>query len=88
MLNKRAQISEIMTWIVATLIIISILIIFLYASTILAQKTKIVQIKNLKLDSGKGTDLLEIKNLIAYESASNEDKQIIENWKEKNNEVS
>ncbi len=84
MLNKKAQISEVMTWVVATLVILCILIIFIYASSLLAQKTKVIKAKDLKVDFGKEVDLLEIKNLIAYSSASQSDKSIIERWEEKN----
>jgi len=84
MLSKKAQISEVMTWVVATLVILSILIIFIYASSLLAQKTKVIKAKDLKIDLGKEVDLLEIKNLIAYSSASQSEKNVIENWEEEN----
>ncbi len=86
MLNKKAQISEVMTWVVATLVILSILIIFIYASSLLAQKTKVLKAKDLKIDFGKEVDLLETKNTIAYSSALPSDKIIIENWRDKNEE--
>jgi len=84
MLNKKAQVSEIMTWVIATIIILSILLLFVYASSLLAQKTKIIKAKNLKIDIGKEVDLLETKNLIAYNSASTTDKNIIRAWEEEN----
>ncbi len=84
MLNKKAQISEVMTWVVATLVILSILIIFIYASSLLAQKTKVIKAKDLKIDLGKEVDLLETKNTIAYSSASQSEKNVIENWEEEN----
>ena len=87
MLNKKAQISDVMTWIIATIAIIAILIIFVYASTILAQKTKVIKIKSLTLDLDKEVDLLETKTSLAYLSASSEQKNIIDNYLEgKNNE--
>ena len=82
MLNKRAQMSEIMTWVVATTIILLILIIFTYTSSLLAQKTKIVDVKNIRVNLGRGVDLLETKNLIAYDSASVADKAIMKQWEE------
>ncbi len=82
MLNKRAQISEIMTWIIATTIILLMLLIFTYASSLLAQKTKTVDIKNIRIDLGRGIDWLETKNLIAYNSASAVDKAIMKKWEE------
>lgn len=45
MLNRRAQTSEAMTWIVATLIIIVLLGISLYASSLLS-KLKIIDYEN------------------------------------------
>lgn len=89
MLNKKAQISEIMTWVVATLVILSILIIFIYASSILAQKTKVIKAKDLKIDLGKEVDWIETKNTIASGFASQSERDIIENWggnKEKEDE--
>lgn len=80
MLNKKAQVSEIMTWVVATIIILTILIVFIYASSLFAQKSKIVDAKNLKIDIGEEGDLLETKNLIAYSSASESEKNLIERW--------
>lgn len=86
MLNKKrkAQVSEIMTWIVATIIIITILIVFVYASSLLAQKTKLIKAKDLKIDIGKEHDLLKTKNLIASTSASIVDRNIIERWEKEN----
>lgn len=81
--NKKAQISELMTWVVATIAIIFILIIFIYASSIFAQKTKTVDAKNLRIDLGKGTDLLEVKTNIAYFFSSQEQKNIIDAWRQK-----
>jgi len=84
MLNKRAQVGEIVTWIVATLIIIVVLITFIYASSILAQKTKIVKVKNLKIDFEEEADWLETKTSLAYSLTSEENKQIIDIWRENN----
>lgn len=86
MLNKRAQVSEIMIWVIATIIILSILLVFVYASSLLAQKTKIIKAKDLKIDFEKEVDLLETKNLIAYSSASEAEKNIIRRWEENENE--
>ena len=86
MLNKKAQISEIMTWVIATIIILSILLVFVYASSLLAQKTKTVKVQDLKLDFVGKVDLLETKNIIAYSSASQSNKKVIERWEEENEE--
>jgi len=80
--NRKAQVSDIMTWVVATIIILSILLLFVYASSLLAQKTKIIKTKDLKIDFEKEVDLLETKNLIASDLASENEGQIIRNWEE------
>ncbi len=80
--NKKAQVGEIVTWITATVIIILILILFIYASSIFAQKTKIVGVKNIKTEIKKETNWLEMKTDFAYQLASQEDKLIIEEWRE------
>ena len=80
--NRKAQVSDIMTWVVATIIILSILLLFVYASSLLAQKTKTIKANDLKIDIGKEVDLLEAKNLIASDLASETNKQIIRNWEE------
>ena len=75
MLNKKnAQISDTMTWIVATIIIVVILMIFIYASSILA-KTKVVSYKGPE----KEVDLLETKTSLAF-SINDNNKNKIEEW--------
>ena len=81
MLNKKAQVSEIMTWLVATIIIISILLVFIFVSSLLAQKTKIIKVKDLKVDFEKEVDLLATKTSIAYSFASESEKNLIERWR-------
>lgn len=78
--NRKAQVGEIVTWIVATLIIIVVLITFIYASSILAQKTKIIKVKNLKIGLEEEADWLETKTSLTYSLASEENKQIIDTW--------
>jgi len=64
--QKKAQIAETMTWIVATLIIIGTLIIFIYTSSILAEKTKIIGLKNSIFSKyEKNEDLIMEKSLSA-----------------------
>jgi len=43
--NNRAQISDTITWVVATIIILVIIFVFVYASSLLAIKIKIVDFK-------------------------------------------
>ena len=77
--NKKAQIGETMTWIVATLIIIVIMGIFIYASTLLA-KTKSLGLPDLNLD-GEKVDLIEMKISLAYEKTPVEKRVVVDNWK-------
>jgi competence protein ComGC len=80
--KKRGQISDTMTWVVATIIIIVILMIFIYASSVLA-KTKVVSYKGPE----DKVDLLETKTSLAFlnKKVSEEEKQFIENWIEEEN---
>lgn len=82
MLNNRGQLSEVMSWIVATLVIITVLLAFIFGSTILAQKTKVLDIEVPKADfeSGQDLDLIDAKNFIAHEKATDAQKQIIQNY--------
>ena len=84
MLNRKGQVGEIMTWVVATIIIVVILILFIYASSILAQKTKVIKVKSLKIDFKEDVDLLDTKIEIVYLSSSDENKEIIDEWREAN----
>ena len=84
--NRRAQISEIMTWVIATIVILSILLIFVYASSLLAQKTKTVKAQELKIDFENKVNLLDTKSLIAYSSTSESNRIIIEKWEKENEE--
>lgn len=84
MLDRKGQIGEIMTWVVATIIIVVILILFVYASSVLAQKTKVIKVKGLKIDFKKDVDLLETKIEIVYSLSSDKNKEIIDEWREAN----
>lgn len=74
--NKRAQIGGTLTWFVATLIIIFILLIGIYASSLLG-KTKFLEFnENIK---GSDNSWEETKNTMAFEKDSS-NKEIITNW--------
>lgn len=65
--NRRGQIGETLTWVVATLIIIFVLIIFIYASVALG-KAKSVNPKKLQIKEGDSVEdisWIEVKTLIA-----------------------
>lgn len=84
MLNRKGQVGEIITWVVATVIIVVILILFVYASSILAQKTKVIKVKSLKIDFKEDVDLLETKTEIVYLLSSDKNKEIIDEWRKAN----
>jgi len=81
--NKKAQSGETMTWIVATLIIIAILLVSIYASSLLAKK-KIFE-KGKSLFSGeykKTSDLLEVKSLTGFLSTNQGEEIVYQNIEE------
>ena len=67
--NKNAQIGETVTWMVATIIIVAILIISLFVAFELA-KTK----KKLPFTEKRTSDILMEKSLFAYFLASDSEK--------------
>ena len=80
-MDNRAQLSDAMTWIVATLIIIVILVVFVFASSILAKTYKTASsLKSVGFgDSEEGVDLVDMKNSFAFEK--NKDNNLkIEAW--------
>jgi len=81
--NKKAQVGETLTWIVATLVIIGTLLLFIYGSVALAKSKSIGSggISN-KIGSqvlGTDVDWIESKNEIAF-SINPNDKEKIERW--------
>ena len=59
---KKAQIGETMTWIIATIVIIAILIISIYISSLLGEAKSIIPYKDFE----RKNDLLMEKSLFAY----------------------
>jgi len=80
MLYKRAQVSDVMSWLVATLIIIGVLVIFIYASTLLAQKTKVLDLKGIEISFEDNVDFFDEKTSFAYLLASDSEKKIIDDY--------
>jgi len=76
MLNKKAQVGESITWVVATIIVIVLLLIFIYAS-ILLSKTK--SLESGKENSEYSFDWINSKTQIAY-SINDKNKDKIEDW--------
>ena len=83
--NKRGQIGETMTWVVATIIVVVLLTIFIYASSALA-KTKNLSLTDLKISLDKTKDIVNTKSLFAYEKTSEEKKVLVKQWIDKNDE--
>lgn len=75
MLNNKnkGQIGETMTWVVATIVIIVILIISIYAASLLANTKKTLSYQKEKRES----DLLMEKSLFAYFSINDTKKNLI-----------
>jgi hypothetical protein len=80
--NKKAQVGETLTWIVATLVIIGTLLIFIYFSIALAKAKSVTsgEVKTqIKQISTERIDWLESKNQMAFSrNQNNRDK--IEVW--------
>ncbi len=75
--NKKAQVGETITWIIATIILIGILIVFLFISVSLS---KLKSFKaDIKVNSEESVDWIELKTEMAY-SISSENKNRINLW--------
>jgi len=84
--NKKAQIGETLTWGVATLIVIGILIVFLFFSSVLATKTKILNIDDVKSDVEEKSPVLSIKTALAHYIAEDRNSEIINKILEEKND--
>ncbi len=77
MLNsKRAQIGETVSWLVATLVIVGILILFIYIS-VLISKAKTIGIGDLQTDMSKESNL-QVKTNLAFSIESKNKNEINE----------
>jgi len=75
--NRSAQTGETISWVIATLVIVGILILFIYASTLMA-KIKVVTFKEVKSDLTEESKVLNGKTNLANIILNNKDKEIIE----------
>jgi hypothetical protein len=73
MINKKGQVGESITWVVATIILIVVLIVFIYASIALAKAKSLTPIKS---DSEESADWVNSKTQIAYSINSNNKNKI------------
>ncbi len=74
--NKRGQVGETISWIIATLVIIGIIILFLYISSLMGQ-LKTIGIGDLSSDYAKFNPLTQ-KTVLA-EQLNSQNKNLIEN---------
>ncbi len=79
--NKRAQTAETMTWVVATIIIIVLLIAFIYISSLIAGAKGIERFaKSIKInDKTVSVDWVEEKSEIALDK-NNQNENQVRNW--------
>lgn len=82
-INRKAQVSETIVWIVATLIIIVVLIGAIFISSVLG-KTKGVHFDNSKISLDSNANVLNTKTNFAYSLASEKNKKIIDDWRNNN----
>jgi hypothetical protein len=77
MTNKRGQVGETITWVVATIFLIAILLLFIYSAIAMA-KAKSLKV-DIKLSSGSSVDWVNSKTQMAY-SISSANKNKIQMW--------
>jgi len=76
-IGKKGQVGETVSWIIATIIIIGILLIFIWISFLMS-KVKIVKVGDVETDI-KESNLLKEKTSFAHQIAGYRDKEIIDN---------
>lgn len=80
MYNKKAQIGETITWVVATIIIIVVLVFSIFIAGIYFNKGK-----NLKSSSFKSKDILASKSLFSYLLTPSEEGKVYDELKNEDN---
>lgn len=76
--TNRGQVGETISWVIATVVIIGILILFIYIS-ILISKTKAIGLLNLQSDVAEKPEVLMQKTSFSHQLAGNLNKEIIDN---------
>ena len=76
--KRGAELGETLTWIVATLIIIGILLVFIFFSVLMA-RVKAIAMENIKTDLPKESAMLTMKTSLAHNLTNGKDKEIIDN---------
>jgi hypothetical protein len=82
--NCKAQIGETLTWVIATLIIALILVLFVIASATLGKAKNLASSKKVEIGDSK-IDLIKTKTEIAY-TLNSQNKNKIEGWIELEND--
>ena len=82
--QRKGQVGETVSWIIATVVIIGILILFIYIS-ILVSKTKAIGLLNLQSDVADKPELLMQKTSFSHQIAGNLNKEIIDKILEEEN---
>ena len=76
--NKKGQVGETVSWIIATIVVIGIVVFFIYVS-ILISKTKIIQTLSLQSDVAEKPELLLHKTALSHQLTGNLNKEFIDN---------
>lgn len=76
--DKKGQVGETVSWVVATIIIVAILLIFIWISILMA-KAKNFSTGDVQTDSGTKVDLLAQKTAMANQLDNNQNKEMIDN---------
>ncbi len=74
--SRSAQVGETITWIIATLVIIGILLLFIFFSSLMS-KVKAIRVGNLETDV-KVTNLLTEKTSFANQLSNYKDKELVD----------
>jgi uncharacterized metal-binding protein len=72
MLDKRGQVGETITWIVATVIIVVTLVIFIFVSVLMADVKEVIFERRV--------DWISVKTLFAHLLTEDENKEVIDDW--------
>jgi biopolymer transport protein ExbD len=75
--NRKGQVGESITWVIATIVVIVLLIIFVYASIVLSE-FKSLKVNSKKISTGS-VDWIDSKTQMAY-SISPSNKNKIQVW--------
>jgi hypothetical protein len=74
---KKGQVGETISWLIATLVIIGVLLLFIWISVMMS-KVKVIAVGDLRTDSGKESVILTMKTSLANQ-LNNENKEVIDN---------